>query len=63
MDGREALHKEKHFLVTRLIRNEQETVVECILEAVINHRKYTLDWHLLKDASSWLLGWCANSIK
>ncbi len=50
-------NKEKHFLVTRVIRNEQETIVFCILEAVINHREYELDWHLLKDTSSWLPGW------
>jgi tryptophan-rich hypothetical protein len=57
-------NKEKHFLVTRLIRNEQETVVKCILEAFfINHREFALDCHLLKNASSWLPGWCANSIK
>ncbi len=50
-------NKEKHFLVTRLIRDEQETVVDCILEAIINHREYELDRHVLKDASSWLPGW------
>ena len=50
-------NKEKHFLVTRLIRDERETVVDSILEAVINHREYELDWHALKDASSWLPGW------
>jgi len=49
-------NKEKHFLVTRVIRNEQEIVVACILEAVIYHKEYELDWHLLKDASSWLPG-------
>ena len=50
-------NKEKHFLVTRVIRNEQEIVVACILEAVIYHKEYELDWHLLKDAFSWLPGW------
>ena len=50
-------NKEKHFIVTRVIRDEQELVVVCILEAVINHSEYELDWHLLKDASSWLPGW------
>jgi tryptophan-rich hypothetical protein len=50
-------NKEKHFLVTRLIRDEQKIVVDCMLEAVINHCEYELDWHLLKDASSWLPGW------
>ncbi len=50
-------NKEKHFLVTRLDRDEQEIVVACVLEAVINHREIELDWQLLKDASSWLPGW------
>ncbi|UOA08883.1 TIGR02450 family Trp-rich protein [Methylobacter sp. S3L5C] len=50
-------NKEKHFLVTRLVRDEQEIVVACVLEAVINHREIELDWHLLKDASIWLPGW------
>ena len=31
-------NKEKHFLVTRVIRNEQEIAVACILEAVIHHK-------------------------
>ncbi|MEY3759310.1 MAG: hypothetical protein RIR39_801 [Pseudomonadota bacterium] len=50
-------NKEKHFLVTRLIRDEQEIVVACLLEAVINNREAELDWHALKDASTWLPGW------
>jgi tryptophan-rich hypothetical protein len=50
-------NKEKHFLVTRVIRNEEGIVVACILEAVIHHREYELDWHLLQDASRWLQGW------
>jgi len=50
-------NKEKHFLVTRLDRDEQEIVVACVLEAVINHREIELDWQLLKDASTWLPGW------
>ena len=50
-------NKEKHFLVTRLIRDEQEIIVACLLEAVINHRDVELDWHALKDASTWLPGW------
>ena len=50
-------NKEKHFLVTGVIRNEQQAVIFCILEAVINHREYELDWQILKDAASWLPGW------
>jgi len=50
-------NKEKHFLVTRLIRNEQEIVVGCILEAVINRHEVQLDWHKLRDSTHWFPGW------
>jgi tryptophan-rich hypothetical protein len=49
--------KEKHFLVTEVIRNEQQQIIACLLEAVINHRQYELDWRLLKDLSRWFPGW------
>jgi len=50
-------HKEKHFLVTKVIRNEQEQIIACLLEAIINHKQYELDWRELKDLSIWLPGW------
>ncbi len=50
-------HKEKHFLVTRVIKDEEEIITHCVLEAVINHREIELDWKLLKDSGSWLFGW------
>ncbi len=50
-------HKEKHFIVTEVIRDEQEQIISCLLEAVINHNLYELDWRELKDLSCWLPGW------
>lgn len=50
-------NEEKHFLVTRVIKNDQEIVLACILEALIHRNEYELDWRLLKDASEWLPGW------
>ncbi len=50
-------YKEKHFLVTEVIRNEDQRIVACLLEAVINRRQYELDWQQLKDTSQWLPGW------
>lgn len=50
-------NKELHFIVTKLIRDDEETIVACELEAVINKNTYQLDWTLLKDTSQWLTGW------
>ncbi|MDX1467308.1 MAG: TIGR02450 family Trp-rich protein [Halomonas sp.] len=50
-------HKEKHFLVTTLLRDEEETVVEVILEAVYTRRETTLPWQALKDDATWRMGW------
>ena len=43
--------KERHFMVTKLIRAENEEIIDCELEAVINNNLYEMDWKELKDTS------------
>ncbi|MEL1091118.1 TIGR02450 family Trp-rich protein [Pseudomonas sp. OB66] len=50
-------NREKHFLVTELIRDEEGTVLEVELQAVLTQRSERLDWQVLKDSKLWLLGW------
>lgn len=50
-------NKEKHFLVTALERDAEETVVAVVLEAVYTRRETTLHWQTLKDDDTWLMGW------
>ncbi len=51
-------NREKHFLVTKVIKAEDsELVVACLLEAVLTGREYQMDWRDLKDDSVWLPGW------
>ncbi|MBC3209697.1 TIGR02450 family Trp-rich protein [Pseudomonas sp. SWRI111] len=50
-------NREKHFLVTELIRDEDGTVLEVELQAVLTQRSERLDWQVLKDSKHWLLGW------
>ncbi|WP_404473353.1 TIGR02450 family Trp-rich protein [Vreelandella venusta] len=50
-------NKEKHFIVTKLLRNEEEQVVEVVIEAVHSNREITLAWQELTDASVWKMGW------
>ncbi|MDO9214549.1 MAG: TIGR02450 family Trp-rich protein [Methylococcales bacterium] len=49
--------KERHFIVTKLIRAENEDIIACQLEAVINNNSYEIAWQTLKDSSCWLMGW------
>ncbi len=49
-------NKEKHFLVTRIIR-EDDTIVSCVLEAVYTKREQTLPWQELENNEVWLMGW------
>jgi tryptophan-rich hypothetical protein len=51
------VRKERHFIVTRLIRDSTGTIIACELEAVINNSLYQLDWHELKDSNRWINGW------
>jgi tryptophan-rich hypothetical protein len=49
--------RERHFIVNRLICNEDETIIGCVLEAVINNNNYEIDWRELQDSTRWLMGW------
>lgn len=50
-------NKELHFIVTGLIRNQDETITGCDLEAVMTKNSYPLTLAELKNAEKWLLGW------
>jgi len=50
-------NREKHFLVTELFCDEEGTVLEIELQAVLTKRAQRLDWQTLKNNDHWLLGW------
>ncbi|MCX4063558.1 MULTISPECIES: TIGR02450 family Trp-rich protein [Pseudomonas] len=50
-------NKEKHFLVTELFRDEEGTVLELELQAVMTRRGKRLPWQTLQDAETWTIGW------
>jgi tryptophan-rich hypothetical protein len=40
-----------------LIRDEQDVVVACLIEAVHSRKLREMDWRELKDPEKWLQGW------
>ena len=50
-------NKEKHFIVTKVEFDDEQNVVECVLEAVINSAEYSIDWRDLKQPQQWKIGW------
>jgi tryptophan-rich hypothetical protein len=56
-----ALHptkKRRHFMVTKLILSpDNEIIIGCELEAVIDKSIAEIDWKQLKDANCWQMGW------
>ena len=53
----EPKNREKHFLVTKLLRDEGGKIIACRIEAVHSQREFELDWRALKDTRQWLIGW------
>lgn len=53
----EAKHKERHFIITKLLLADDKTISHCELQAVINKHVYVIDWQQLKDADCWMMGW------
>ena len=50
-------NKERHFIVSELLKDEEEKIIGCKLEAVINKNSYEINWQLLKNNKDWLMGW------
>lgn len=50
-------NREKHFVVTELFRDEEGTVLEVELQAVLTQRSERIIWQTLQDADTWRLGW------
>jgi tryptophan-rich hypothetical protein len=50
-------NKEKHFIITVVKFDEDQTVVSCMIEAVMTKNEYAIDWRELKDNNNWLIGW------
>lgn len=51
------VNKERHFLITKVKINEDQQVVSCVIEAVINKNEYHIEWRDLKSREVWLMGW------
>ncbi|WP_321862573.1 TIGR02450 family Trp-rich protein [Pseudomonas paraveronii] len=50
-------NKEKHFLVTELFCDEEGTVLDVELQAVMTQRGERLPWQTLQNAEDWRIGW------
>ena len=53
----EPRNREKHFLVIRVITDEDDVPRSCVLEAVHSHREIEMDWRELKNPDQWRVGW------
>jgi len=51
-------NREKHFIVTQLLKDEEGVVQQCVLEAVLTHRQQIIPWQILTQSESWKQGWC-----
>ena len=51
------INREKHFLVTELLSDEEGVIQEVELQAVLTQRNERLSWQVLQDNGIWLMGW------
>lgn len=50
-------NKEKHFVITQVEFNEKQVIEQCIIQAVMTHNEYQVNWRSLKDSKQWKIGW------
>jgi len=53
----EVCNKEKHFVITKVVVDENQSITQCIIEAVISHHEYEINWRDLKNSLCWRMGW------
>ncbi|KPB74977.1 TIGR02450 family Trp-rich protein [Pseudomonas cannabina] len=51
------VNREKHFMVTEVFKDEEGTVLEIELQAVLTQRSERLPWQVLQQADTWRMGW------
>ncbi|MFT2111259.1 TIGR02450 family Trp-rich protein [Marinomonas sp. 2405UD68-3] len=51
------INKEKHFIVVKLIENDEGFITHCVLESVFSKRQLTLEWQVFKQEDKWEMGW------
>ncbi|GAB56879.1 hypothetical protein GPUN_2765 [Glaciecola punicea ACAM 611] len=44
-------------MVVKVVLDEDQAVVECVLQALMSKREFTIQWRDLEDAEKWLQGW------
>ena len=56
--ARHPAHREKHFMVTRVLLPEIDGPVRHVdLQAVLSGRTEIIEWRELNDSSRWITGW------
>lgn len=50
-------NKEKHFLLIKVEKDEDQNIIECIIESVMTKNNYSICWRELNDSQQWLNGW------
>ncbi len=50
-------NKEKHFVITEVEFDDDQRVITCVIEAVMNNNQYSIDWCDLKNKDEWRMGW------
>lgn len=51
------LNKQKHFVVVEVEYDENNTVLDCQIQAIMNKHTSAIDWQQLKNSKKWLQGW------
>lgn len=49
--------REKHFIVTKVLRDADNQVTHCVIEAVHSRREQVVEWQELRRAENWQQGW------
>jgi tryptophan-rich hypothetical protein len=50
-------NKQKHFMITAVEFDDEQNVVSCIIQALMDKHEAAIDWRDLRDKKKWGQGW------
>jgi tryptophan-rich hypothetical protein len=52
-----SIDKQKHWVIINVQYDEDQRVVECVIQAIINKQETNINWRDLNDSAMWKQGW------
>jgi tryptophan-rich hypothetical protein len=52
-----SIDKQKHWVIIHVEYDDDQSVIECLIQAIINKQETSINWRELNNPEMWTQGW------